>query len=139
MNLLLFLVFLALALLGFLLFRYLRLVLGLKDSNYPIVQRAERKPKPKDTSELFLPGSRMEVIDLEKTLEDTPEVQKLDKKKPRTQRIPFSKRELKNAVLLEELLHPKFKSKKHGGDHGRGHQRGPHDDAPNKAGKDSSK
>ena len=89
--------------------------MGYKDSNYPIVQRAERKPKAIDTSLPFLPGSRMESLDLEKTLSESIKVEKSEKKKKKSKNI-FSKEEIKNALILEELLHPKFK-------HSIGHER----------------
>ena len=81
MNLLILFFFGFGAALLYLLFRFILFRLGYKDSNYPIVQRAERKEKKKDTSLPFLPGSRMEYVDLEKTLSKSMEVQKMEKKK----------------------------------------------------------
>ena len=111
MNLLI-LFFLALgAIVLYLLFRFILFRLGYKDSNYPIVQRAERKEKAKDTSMPFLPGSRMEYVDIEKTLAKSMEVQKFEKKKKKARR--FSQDEIRNAIILEELMHPKFKHAGH--------------------------
>lgn len=112
MNLLIFIFFCAGAAVLYLLFRFILFRLGFKDSNYPIVQRAERKGKALDTSMPFLPGSRMESLDLEKTLSQTIEVEKAEKKKKKKKNW-FSQEELKHAIILEELLHPKFKHAGH--------------------------
>lgn len=114
MNVLLFIFALVSAFALFRLFKYVLFRLGYKDSKYPIVQRVERKQKAKDTSELFLPGSRMGQPELDEAMTQQLQVQSLGKGKNKKEKLPFSRQQLKNAILLEDLLHPKFKDKEHG-------------------------
>ncbi|RMG25770.1 MAG: hypothetical protein D6730_10300 [Bacteroidetes bacterium] len=96
----------------FRLYHYILFRLGYKDSKYPIVQHLTRKAKPKDTSEAFLPGSRMN-IELDEAMTGQLKVQGLEEEKKKKQGLPFTKQELKHAILLEDLLHPKFKEEEH--------------------------
>jgi len=91
----------------FMLVRYVLFRFGYKDSNYPLVQQVDRKAKAKNTEELFLPGSRSDSLDIEEAIATSKKVQAWGKNKKKRGR--FSIKELKNALILEDLLHPKYK------------------------------
>ncbi|MEM7659417.1 MAG: hypothetical protein AAF399_25080 [Bacteroidota bacterium] len=101
-----------LSLFGFLLFRYLRIRFGFKDSNYGGVQHIrQREPKP-DVENLALPGSRMgtekRVADVREEMKQELHIQTYrDAGKKR--KLFVSKADIKRSYIIDALLErPKF-------------------------------
>ncbi|MEL7340637.1 MAG: hypothetical protein AAGM67_09140 [Bacteroidota bacterium] len=99
---------------GYLAFRYLRILLGSKDKNYGGIQRSPRLDPPSEAEKEFLPGSFMDrtfIDEIHKELEGGLKVTGTDddEKKPK-RRIFFSKKDVIRSYIVDALLDkPKFK------------------------------
>lgn len=99
---------------SYLMFRYLRILLGSKDKNYGGIQRSPRLDPPKEPEKEFLPGSFMDrtfIDEIHKELEGGLKVTGSDDedKKPK-RRLFFSKKDVIRSYIVDTLLDkPKFK------------------------------
>lgn len=95
-------------LLAYLLVRYLRIRIGLKDSNYGGVQHSLREVPPPPPESLFLPGSRSDnaptVAEIMQELEKDMKVQKNIGRKRKREPVFQNKLDIKRAYIIDAIL-----------------------------------